>query len=260
MSSVIKVLYLGYNWHRSLTDINLALKYLIEGLSHNASCKQLILSNNSISAKHVYYLVLLLAFCKNVQVLSFSSNNITKGFFLISAALKYLASTRRLFLESCSICDKQLLELGRAIQFVTPLQVLALNANPFTSTGFSNFLKCLLPATLHEGQITLSEAMAVLSPLPTHLSVDFTLTKEHKQLVEHINRSRRRNIEKLMILSGTFHEEEKNIEKSDYELTVANFNELREMAPARKAATVARTVSTDLLHGSNSSERLYSSI
>lgn len=63
-----------------------------------------------------------------------------------------------------------------------------------------------------------------------------------------------------MILSGTFHEEEKNIEKSDYELTVANFNELREMAPARKAATVARTVSTDLLHGSNSSERLYSSI
>ena len=52
----------------------------------------------------------------------------------------------------------------------------------------------------------------------------------------------------------------KRTEKSDYELTVANFNELQEMAPARKAATVARTGSTDLLHGSNSSERLYSSI
>lgn len=260
MSSVIKVLYLGYNWHCSLTDINLALKYLIEGLSHNASCKQLIISNNSISAKHVYYLVLLLAFCKKVQILNFSSNNISKGFFLISAALKYLSSTRRLFIESCNICDKQLLDLGKAIQFATPLQVLVLNANPFTPTGFSNFLKCLLPPTLIEGQITLSEAMAVLSPLPTHLSVDFTLTQEHKQLVEHINRSRRRNIEKIMILSGTLCDEEMNIEQSDYELTVTNFYELQEMAPARKAATVARTVSTDLLHGLNSSERLYSSI
>ena len=252
-SSVIRVLYLGYNWHHSLTDINLALKYLIEGLCHSASCEQLSITSNLLKAKHVYYLVLLLAFCKKVRYLELSKNNISCGFFLISAALKHLASIRRLSVDNCNIHDQQLLDLGRAMQYITPLQVLVLNSNPFTPTGFSNFLKYLTP---FQGKLTSpAEAMAVLRPLPTHLSVDFALTEDHKQLLENINRSRRRNMERMMTLYG----ENTSLEKSDYELTVMNLMKIQDVAPAYKAASVAETVSADLLHGSNSTERLYSS-
>ena len=170
------ILLLDSCWHPAVTDIRKALKYLLEGLSRS-SCFQLGLENCSLTAEHVYYLVLLMTCCSSIEILVLSQNNIGSCMPLIAAALKQNSTLTTLIMDNCGIGDEELLPLGEALcTFSSGLRVAY---NPFTSSGLTRFLRKVLSCNLE------------LALLDLDSSLISGLTEAQNLLIDRINRKRR---------------------------------------------------------------------
>ena len=139
-TSVLAGLYFNGCFHPAVTDIQSALKYLIEGVSGNSSLIVLSLVNCSLGPKHAYYLALLAAVCNTVQ-LYLALNNISSAIPFIAEAIKHNRAINLLHLDGCCICDRALLILGEALQQNDTITELNIGFNPFSSNALTLFLK-----------------------------------------------------------------------------------------------------------------------
>ena len=126
--------------HPAVTDINCALKYLIEGVSRNTSLENLDIGDCSLGPAHAYHLALLAAVCNTEQLFP-SSNNIGRAIPFIAEAIKHNKAVRMLYLDYCQISDRELLVLGEALQQNDTLTRLNIIKNPFSSNALTLFLK-----------------------------------------------------------------------------------------------------------------------
>jgi len=167
-ASMLSGLILGLSWHPQITNIRQALKYLIEGLSRNTSCKELILGGCCLKTSHVYHLVIMVAF-SNLKVLSLSGSNLTGAICLLAEAVKHNKTLIVLLLGHCNISDADLICLGKAIKTNTTLDGLMLHGNPFSSHALEEFVK------------TLANSKSVLQNLAVDLPKHWQLLYEDKQ-------------------------------------------------------------------------------
>lgn len=129
----------------SLVNINFALKCLIEGLSNNSSCIFIDLSANSFDSSHIYYIVLLLSSCPQINWLELKDYDLSGVMPLFSRAVALTTSLRSLILCFCNISDSHLVLLGKEISTNhCPLHHLNVSFNPFTHRGLGNFLKLFM--------------------------------------------------------------------------------------------------------------------
>ena len=126
--------------HPAVTDINCALKYLIEGASRNTSLATLNIGHCSLGPAHAYHLALLAAVC-NTKQLYLSHNNIRRSIPFIAEAIKHNKAIQKLYLDDCHISDRELLVLGEALQQNDTLTELNIENNPFSSNALTLFLK-----------------------------------------------------------------------------------------------------------------------
>ena len=139
-TSALRKIYLSRCLHPAVTDINCALKYLIEGVSRTTSLEALSIGDCSLGPAHAYHLALLAAVC-NTKYLGLSRNNIRRAIPFIAEAIKHNKAVRLLDLEDCHISDRELLVLGEALQQNDTLTVLVIADNPFSSNALTLFLK-----------------------------------------------------------------------------------------------------------------------
>ena len=137
----------GINVNYSLIeDIDLAGKYLIEGVGYKSWCKYLSLIACRFQPTIVFQLVLLLR-CQFLKTLDLScsgnlfANRKVMPFFC--EALKYSKLTR-LRLDDCSIDDDSLMLLAVPVCRNSATIVLDIDRNPYTEHGLTNFLRFLL--------------------------------------------------------------------------------------------------------------------
>ena len=126
--------------HPAVTDINCALKYLIEGVSRNTSLESLDIGDCSLGPAHAYHLALLAAVCNTEQLFP-SSNNIGRAIPFIAEAIKHNKAVRMLYLDYCQISDRELLVLGEALQQNDTLTELYITGNPISANALTLFLK-----------------------------------------------------------------------------------------------------------------------
>ena len=124
--------------HPAVTDINCALKYLIEGVSRNTSLETLNIGDCSLGPAHAYHLALLAAVC-NTEHLNLT--NIRRAIPFIAEAIKHNKAIQKLYLHDCNISDRELLVLGEALQQNDTLTELVIADNPFSSNALTLFLK-----------------------------------------------------------------------------------------------------------------------
>jgi hypothetical protein len=161
-----------------LEDIQLALKYFIEGLNPNPL---VYLSINEIQwpVPIAHHLVLLLHSGQYLSTLNLCG---CRGIFtnprvllLFCEALKYCTSLARLFLDGCGIDDRRLQLLAAAVTGGSRLQALDIGWNCYTASGLTQFLQTLVNWVYRTHLIV--------------LSTDEVLT-EHHSLVEEFNLKR----------------------------------------------------------------------
>ena len=126
--------------HPAVTDINCALKYLIEGVSRNTSLEILNIGDCSLGPAHAYHLALLAAVC-NSKCLSLLYNNIRRAIPFIAEGIKHNKAVRLLDLDDCHVSDGELLVLGEALQQNDTLTALDIRDNPFSANALTLFLK-----------------------------------------------------------------------------------------------------------------------
>ena len=143
LSSLMFGLNLKMNWIPPQTDISAALKSLTEALSRNMSVSYLNLEGNHITSEHIHYLILMLAFCKNLTSLQLGLNNIASASFLLAASMEQNTSLTTLELQGCCISDEDLLMLGRSLQRNKTLETLDICDNFFTPVALHLFLSLL---------------------------------------------------------------------------------------------------------------------
>ena len=127
--------------HPAVTDINCALKYLIEGVSRNTSLEGLVIGDCSLGLAHAYHLALLAAVC-NTKLFGLSfNNNIRRAIPFIAEAIKHNKAVRLLDLAGELLSDRELLVLGEALQQNDTLTILHIENNPFSANALTLFLK-----------------------------------------------------------------------------------------------------------------------
>ena len=139
-TSALSDIHLSGCLHPAVTDINCALKYLIEGVSRNTSLVALDIGYCSLGPAHAYHLALLAAVCNTAQ-LHLSPNNIRRAIPFIAEAIKHNKAVRSLRLRACHISDRELLVLGEALQQNDTLTELNIANNPFSANVLTLFLK-----------------------------------------------------------------------------------------------------------------------
>ena len=143
-TSALHTIHLTGCLHPAVTDINCALKYLIEGVSRNTSPEALDIGYCSLGPAHAYHLALLAAVC-NTELLGLSLNNIRRAIPFIAEAIKHNKAVRALDLEHCHISDRELLVLGEALQQNDTLTKLSIENNPFSANALTLFRSSLEP-------------------------------------------------------------------------------------------------------------------
>ena len=179
-----------------IEDINLAMKYFIEGFGSH--CKYLGLYG--CCSKMVYHLILLLR-CPHLRALSlalstdlFASSRLIV-MHLFSEALKY-SSLLYLSIPCCSVCDDSLMLLADAVCHEDcKLLVIDIDHNPYTEHGLTHFLELML------------ENVSIIKLVK--LSVDY-VSDEHNKLVELINGFQRQY--KLTVTVGCTPEEKRIVQ------------------------------------------------
>ena len=121
----------------------LALKYLAEGISRSPYFTSLVM-DYTITAKHMYHLLLLMISSKSLSALYLPHNNLRGAIPILSVGLKYSKNLACLSLKYCSLEDKDLHELGNALYHCnTTLLGLTIECNDFTSDALTAFLKAI---------------------------------------------------------------------------------------------------------------------
>jgi len=138
-TSVLYGLVFACSWHPQITNIFQALKYLIEGLSRNTSCKELNLTGCCLKPSHIHHLVIMVTF-SNLKILCLSRNNLKGAVCLLAEVVKHNKTLIYLQLIECNISDADLVCLGKAIKTNTTLDILVLRQNPFSSTALKRFV------------------------------------------------------------------------------------------------------------------------
>lgn len=132
-TSVITRVHLASNWHPSITNIGVAFKYLIEGLSRNTTCHYLSLSAMHLKPCHAHYIVLLITFCKGIKCLSLDLNHhLRDSMPLLASALKHNNNLADLYMEGCNIGEQQLLALAEGLQHDQSLRGLSIANNEYS--------------------------------------------------------------------------------------------------------------------------------
>ena len=139
-TSALHIIHLNGCLHPAVTDINCALKYLIEGVTRNTSLEVLNIGDCSLGQAHACHLALLAAVC-NTKHLDLSFNNIRRAIPFIAEAIKHNKAIQELYLTDCHISDRELLVLGEALQQNDTLTLLVITINPFSANALTLFLK-----------------------------------------------------------------------------------------------------------------------
>ena len=162
---------------RFISDMYLAMKYIIEGLSRS-HCRQLMMG--CCSSKIIHYLILLLYQPVHVLDLSYSHNLFTppRAMQMFCEVMKY-SQLKQLMLNACGINDGSLKLLASTIchEESCILERLEIGFNPYTDYGLTHFLRLMVESPF----------------VPIHLiimSVN-SLNDEHLKHIHEINSFRK---------------------------------------------------------------------
>ena len=140
----IKDLAIGGSSHPGFNPF-LALKYLAEGLNRSPCFEHLSLVSN-FTSEHKYHLLVLIMSCKSLQMLQFSSCNLSGAIPVLSVALKYRRIVN-LTMWNCSLNDEDLCELGKMLYHCRDtLHLILIHdffKNPFSSEALTQFLEAI---------------------------------------------------------------------------------------------------------------------
>ncbi len=136
-SSLLSSLNLSNCWPPNQVATN--MKYLIKGLSRRSTAFDLHLPE-TVTTKHIHYLVLLLAVCP-IRIFQLIDSDIHEGITLIAAALKQNSLLKEVWLIECGIRDDDLIALGRSLRGHKSFDVLVVNRSTFSTSAVKKFFK-----------------------------------------------------------------------------------------------------------------------
>ena len=142
-NNCITVLNISDNFEHSTKSKYVALKHLIECLSHKScSLYNLSITFSGFTEQHMYHLVLLLVHSHSLGWLYFGDNSLSAGFALFCSALKMNKCLTYLDLAFVTLSDHDILFLADALHQHSKLSELHLmGSNPFHSPIFLKFLQ-----------------------------------------------------------------------------------------------------------------------
>ena len=150
-TSVITCIHLASNWHPSFTNIGVAFKYLIEGLSRNTTCHFLSLSAMHLKPCHTHYIVLLITFCKGIKCLSLDLNlHLRNSMPLIASVLEHNSKLADFYMDGCKIGDQQLLALANGLQHNQSLRGLSIGYNEYSVDAAVYLVGCLTTSSVRQ--------------------------------------------------------------------------------------------------------------
>ena len=115
-SNPITCLDLSRNFNHSTTNKYVALKHLIECLSHKkCSLRTLVVGLSGFTEQHMYHLVLLLVHSHSLQHLYLNRNSLSTGFALFCSGLKMNKCLTFLRLMYVTLSDDDILLLADAL-------------------------------------------------------------------------------------------------------------------------------------------------
>jgi hypothetical protein len=192
-----------------LEDIQLALKYIIEGLN---SKPLLYLTITDISFPDnvpiAHHLVLLLLSGQHLNTLNLTGClkifTDPRVWLLFYEALKYNTSLMWLVLDGCGIKNRQLQLLAAAVTGGSRLRSLDISSNRYTAVGLTRFLQTLVNRVYY-----------------THLAVIFTdeALDEHHSLVEEFNLKRNFLTQEKLSIGGKIGRWENDVKSVFYLLS-----------------------------------------
>ena len=163
-----------------IDDMQLALKYITEGVVSYRLCHYLSITDLNVSSPVLHHLILLLVSgrCLTTVDLAGSANVFKnpKAMPLFCAALRH-TKLRRLLLDGCGIDDQALTYLAAVLTGGCLLGALDIGWNPYTAEGLTEFLRILRWRCIYSGL--------------TVLSTNTVLNDEHRSLVEEFSAGRK---------------------------------------------------------------------
>ena len=188
--SNVKGLGLCQCFDPSIVNLHSVLKCLTEGLCSNSSCIFIDLSANSFEASHIFYVILILRACLQLNYLDFKffDFRVNKMMSLFSSAIQF-SHLECLDLSGCFITNSTLALLGRAISNHPSLYLLNIYANLFDQAGLSNFLRNFVDN---------------YTSRLTYVGISVTTTREHEQILEAIKWIRTLCRRKQLILKSLY--------------------------------------------------------
>ncbi len=121
------------------------LTYLIKGLCRRMSPFCIDLSG-TVTGLHAHYLVLLLTTCP-IYLFQLTYTNVSDEMPIIAEAMKNSTSLEQVWMSACSIGDRELVCLGKALQ---TNGLLVVDRNPFSSSAVQEFLRCQFRSSLQQ--------------------------------------------------------------------------------------------------------------
>ena len=138
---------LRHNFHHSTSDIPCTMRLLIEGLSRNTSCRELHLPNY-ITEKHVYELLLLIAFCPYISSLALKDCKLRFAIPLLAKAFRYSKTLKILDFTACDIHDEELAALGNDLGSNVKLDYIKITCNFFSLSALQLFIRAIYTSHL----------------------------------------------------------------------------------------------------------------
>lgn len=163
------------------TEKSFALKLIIEGLGCDSSCRHIAIGYNGLNCSHMYYLILMIRSCSQLNILNLSSSALCNIMPFLSKALS-LSKLVCLQLNCCDIDDLAMVSLAKGISENSSLKALRLEVygNPnISSDGFIEFV-----LTFKNNKSNLIKILTDPTPL---------LTVQKSGILEQINDIRKKN-------------------------------------------------------------------
>ena len=163
-SSVITSISLWGNWHPPVTNIGVAFKHLIEGLSRNTTCGRLSLAAMHLKPCHTHYIVLLITVCKGIKCLSLELNHhLCHSIPLLASVLEHDKNLADIHIDGCGIGDQQLLALSKGLQHNQSLRMLCIGNNEYSVDAAIDLVRCLTSSSVRV--VIMSREMTESNPL-----------------------------------------------------------------------------------------------
>ena len=175
-SAIAGLMFNGY----LVEDMQLALKYIIEGVVSYHRCRYISINDLDVSVPVLHHLVLLLVSGRCLTMVDLAgSANVFKNPIAVEifcGALRHTA-VKRLLLDGCGIDDQALTNLAFALVDGCLLYALDIGWNPYTAEGLTEFLRIL--------------NWRCMSSILTILFTNTVLNNEHRSLVKDFNTRRK---------------------------------------------------------------------